>query len=669
MRPQLAGTFGMVASTHWLASAAGMAVLEGGGNAFDAAVAVGFTLQVVEPHLNGPGGEVPIIFAPRGGEPTVLCGQGPAPAGASIAHYRDRGFELVPGAGPLAAAVPGAVEAWLTLLRDHGTRRLADVLGYAVAYAEGGHPLLPGAVETIGRVRRLFAEDWTTSAELYLPAGAPPPAGALFRNRALGATYGRLIAAETAAGGGRESGIDAARAAWREGFVATAVDAFARRPFRHPGGPETRYPGVVTGTDLAAFTAGYERPATHAFRDVVVCKTPGWGQGPVLLQQLALLDGYDDATIDPRTAAGVHIAVECAKLAFADREAWYGDAAPPPLAALLAPGYTADRRELVGEEAMPRLRAGSPEGRAPRLARHIAPSFAASASRPIEEYGEAGANGGGALGEPTVDRTGTVRGDTCHLDVVDRWGNIVSATPSGGWLQSSPVIPELGFPLGSRLQMCWLEEGLPASLVPGRRPRTTLSPTLVLRDGEPVLACGTPGGDQQDQWQIVFLLSHLVLGLDLQRAIEAPSWHSNAMPSSFHPRDARPGELVVEGRLGDAVLAELGRRGHRLVVTDDWALGRLSAVAREPGTGLLTAGADPRGRQGYAVGRGELPARPLAGDEDGQIEGGLPGGPHMGVGGVRGRLGVTGGDRGGQCLVLDPRVRGPLGGALPIDPQ
>jgi gamma-glutamyltranspeptidase/glutathione hydrolase len=605
-RPQLSGTFGMVTSTHWLASAAGMAVLEDDGNAFDAAVAVGFALQVVEPHLNGPGGDLPLIFA-RGDDPTptVLCGQGPAPAGATIEHYRGLGFDLVPGAGPLATAVPGAVEAWLTLLRDHGTKALHEVLRSAIAYAERGHPLLPGAVETIRRVQRIFTEDWTTSAALYLPGGGPPRAGELFTNPALARTYRRLLAAEaaqTATGGSRELGIDAARWAWREGFVAEAVDVFARRPFAHPGsvgpggGPD-RHPGVITGADMAAFAATYEPPATAAFRDVVVGKTGPWGQGPVLLQQLALLDGYSDADLDPRTERGVHLAVECGKLAFADREAWYGDAIPPPLDDLLSSSYTGQRRQLVGEEASLELRPGAPAGRAPRLPAYLRSAAGVSVS----------ADGGAAgLGEPTVDRAAGRAigdGDTCHLDVVDRWGNIVSATPSGGWLQSSPVIPELGFPLGSRLQMCWLEEGLPASLLPGRRPRTTLSPTLVLRDGAPVIACGTPGGDQQDQWQIVFLLSHLVLGLDLQEAIEAPSWHSNAMPSSFHPRDARPGELAVESRLGPAVLDGLRRRGHRLLVGDAWSLGRLTAVSRDPRDGMLRAGADPRGRQCYAIGR------------------------------------------------------------------
>jgi gamma-glutamyltranspeptidase/glutathione hydrolase len=582
-RPQLTGTFGMVTSTHWLASAAGLAELEQGGNAFDAAVAAGFALHVVEPHLNGPGGDLPLIFARADdATPTVLCGQGPAPQGATIAHYRGLGFELIPGAGPLATAVPGAVAAWLTLLRDHGTRRLADVLQYAIAYAERGHTLQPGAALAIGRVQRLFAEDWTTSAEVYLPGGAPPPAGELFRNPVLAQTYRRLVEAEAAAPGGRDAGIDAALSAWKEGFVAAEIDSFARRPFRHPG--QGRHPGVITGADIAAFAPAYERSSAHPFREVVVHKTQAWGQGPVLLQQLALLDGFDDAAIDPSTAAGIHTAVEALKLAFADREAWYGDARTPPLDALLSAGYTASRRQLIGDTSSRELRPGSPDGEAPRLPAYfgaMAPALDRSAG----------------LGEPTVDQ-----GDTCHLDVVDRWGTLVSATPSGGWLQSSPVIPALGFPLGSRLQMCWLEEGLAASLMPGRRPRTTLSPTLIYRDGLPVVACGTPGGDQQDQWQLVMLLSHLVRRLPLQAAIEAPNWHSNAVPSSFYPRDSRPGEVVLEAPLGATVAAELRRRGHEVVVADEVGHSRLSAVSRDPGTGLLQAAADPRGLC-YAMGR------------------------------------------------------------------
>src|SRR5262249_7265388 len=265
----------------------------------------------------------------------------------------------------------------------------------------------------------------------------------------------------------------------------------------------------------------------------------------------------------------------------------------------------------LSDKASHELRPGSPDGRAPRLpavlpsllgsfAGEVASALGEPTVRPEPVDAADAANG--ALGAPTVDHTGVTRGCTCHVDVVDRWGNMISATPSGGWLHSSPVIPELGFPLGSRLQMTWLEEGLPASLTPGRRPRTTLSPTLVYRDGQPVLACGTPGGDQQDQWQLVLLLSHLVQGRPLQEAIETPMWHSNAVPSSFHPRDAHPGQLVVEERVGEAVLTGLRARGHRVVASASWSLGRLSAVSRDPRTGLLAGAADPRGL-GYVMGR------------------------------------------------------------------
>jgi gamma-glutamyltranspeptidase/glutathione hydrolase len=599
-RPGLTGTFGMVSSTHWLASAAGMAVLERGGNAFDAAVAIGFVLQVVEPHQNGPGGEVPILFVrPGDSAPTVLCGQGPAPAAATVDHYRRLGFTIVPGSGPLAAAVPGAVAAWLTLLRDHGTLRLSEVLRYAIEYAEHGHPLLRVTVATIAGARELFTSDWTTSADLYLAGGDVPRPGELFRNPALGAVYRRLLDAEAAAGGGRERGIDAAWAEWREGFVAEEIDAFARRPFGHADGG--RHPGVITGADLAAYEARYETTASHHFRDVVVHKTQAWGQGPVMLQQLALLEGFDDTGLDPRTATGIHHAVESTKLAMADREAWYGDATTPPLAALLAEGYTRARRELIAETASLELRPGAPDGVPPRLPMHVVAALATGIST-MEAALPRPRSGRGDPLAGTSESTGGGRGDTCQLDVVDRWRNMISATPSGGWLQSSPVIPTLGFPLGSRLQMCWLEEGLSASLCPGRRPRTTLSPTIIFRDGEAVVACGTPGGDQQDQWQLVMLLNHLVLGLDLQESIEAPSWHTNAIPDSFYPRLARSGEIVVESRLGTPVIEELRQRGHRVVVADGWSLGRLAAVGRDPRTRLLTGAADPRG-SGYAMGR------------------------------------------------------------------
>ncbi|MFE5921307.1 gamma-glutamyltransferase family protein [Streptomyces sp. NPDC056468] len=604
-RPTLQGTFGMASSTHWLASQSAMAVLEGGGNAYDAAVAGAFVLHVVEPHLNGPAGEVPILIAPAGGEVRVVCGQGVAPAGATVAHYRGLGLDLVPGTGPLAAAVPGAFDAWMLLLRDHGTRTLADVLKYAIGYAEHGHAPVERVGETVETVRELFETEWTSSAEVYLRDGKAPRPGELFRNTALAATWKRLLD-EVSGAGDRVAQIEAAREVWRSGFIAEALVRQAGRPTMDTSGE--RHSGTLTAADLAGWSATYEAPATYDWNGWTVCKAGPWSQGPVLLQQLALLPPEL-----PRygSADYVHLLIEGCKLAMADREAWYGDAADVPLAELLSDRYNAGRRELVGEKASHELRPGSPGGLAPRLCAHarvaaaVGPGLAALgggeptlAKRPASPVPS----------EPEVSADGGTRGDTCHIDVVDRWGNMIAATPSGGWLQSNPVVPELGFPLGTRLQMTWLEEGLPNSLAPGRRPRTTLTPSIALRDGVPVMAFGTPGGDQQDQWQLHFLLAVALRapvrgGLDLQGAIDAPNWHNDSFPGSFHPRGMRPGSVTVESRMNAEVVEELRRRGHEVTVGEDWSEGRLCAVARDPETGVLSAAANPRGMQGYAVGR------------------------------------------------------------------
>ncbi|MFD4139887.1 gamma-glutamyltransferase family protein [Streptomyces sp. NPDC058572] len=594
-RPTLQGTFGMVSSTHWLASQSAMAVLEDGGNAFDAAVAAGFVLHVVEPHLNGPAGEVPVILAPAGGEVRVLCGQGVAPAGATIGHYRSLGLDLVPGTGPLAAAVPGAFDAWMALLRDHGTRTLAEVLRYAIGYAEDGHAPVERVGRTVERVRKLFETEWTTSADVYLPGGKAPRPGRLLRNPALAATWRRLI--EEAGAGGRTEQIERARTIWREGFVAEALVRQSAVPTMDTSG--TRHTGTLTRADLAGWSASYEDPVTYGWNGWTLCKAGAWSQGPAFLQQLALLPPQLPAY---GSADYVHLLIEGCKLAMADREAWYGDADDVPVAALLSKPYNAVRRALVEERASYELRPGSPEGRTPALSAH---ATAVAAGEP--GFDAMGPPAPGA-GEPTVADDGATRGDTCHLDVVDRWGNMVAATPSGGWLQSNAVVPELGFPLGTRLQMAWLDPGLPNSLTPGRRPRTTLSPSLALRDGTPVMAFGTPGGDQQDQWQVHFFLAVALRdrvrgGLDLQGAIDAPGWHNDAFPGSFHPRSMRPGSVTVESRMDPEVVEALRRRGHDITVGEAWAEGRMCVVSRDPATGIVSAAANPRGMQGYAVGR------------------------------------------------------------------
>jgi gamma-glutamyltranspeptidase/glutathione hydrolase len=390
----------------------------------------------------------------------------------------------------------------------------------------------------------------------------------------LAGTYARLLEEAESKSTDRDGQIQAARDAWYRGFVAEAIGAFCERTEATDSSGRA-HRGLLTADDLAAFEAAFEAPENLSYEEWTVYKTGPWGQGPVLLQQLALLEGFDLGSMGAGSSEFVHTVLECSKLAFADREAWYGDPAfaRVPLDELLSRTYAEERRALVTDAASPELVPGLAGAKLPR---------------PL-----AGALAAG-VGEPT-------RGDTCHVDVVDRFGNVVSATPSGGWLQSSPVVPELGFPLGTRAQMFWLEDGLPNSLEPRKRPRTTLSPSLARRDGE-VLSFGTPGGDQQDQWSLVFFLHHVLFEPNLQAAIDLPMFHSNHFPRSFYPREAKPLNVELEARFAPAVINELRERGHDVDVTDEWSLGRLSAASRDVG-GTLRAAANPRGMQGYAVGR------------------------------------------------------------------
>jgi gamma-glutamyltranspeptidase / glutathione hydrolase len=586
-RPEIVGAFGVVASTHWLGTAAGMRILEKGGNAFDAAVAVGFALQVVEPHLNGFGGEVPVIFHDaRSGRTRVLCGQGVAPANASIERFAELGLDIIPGSGFLPACVPGSFGAWMTLLRDFGTMTVEDVLETAISYARDGYVMLPRIAAAIETVAPLFRDEWPTSAEVYLRNGVPA-AGTLFTNPDLASTYERIVRAAHDTPGNREQKIEGARKAFYEGFVAEAIDSFVRTPTMDTSG--RRHAGLLTGQDLATWQPTYEEPLSLSYGPFEVFKPGPWTQGPVFLQQLALLKGFDLAALDPLGAEFVHLVTECSKLAFADREKYYGDPnfVDVPMATLLSDRYSDERRKLVGEDASLAFRPGAIAGYDQDVPYLVGPPD----------------GNGTALGagEPTVGPRGSVRGDTVHLDIIDRHGNLVSATPSGGWLQSSPAIPGLGFALGTRAQMFWLKAGLPSSLAPRKRPRTTLSVSLVHRDGEPYGSFGTPGGDQQDQWSSVFFLRHAHHKMNLQSSIDAPMFHNDHMPSSFFPRRAKPGSLTMESRFSVAVREDLARRGHRIEMVDDWSLGRLSAVSKE--RRVLRAAANPRYMQGYAFGR------------------------------------------------------------------
>ena len=593
-RPEIKGTFGAVATTHWIASAVGMRMLEAEGSAADAAAAAGFALHVVEPHLNGPLGDMPAMVWPPGADaPDVICGQGVAPAAATPDHYRREGLDFIPGSGLLATGVPGAFDAWMVLLRDHGRLPLEDVLAPAIHYARHGHPVLPGVSSTIAGLAAFFRDEWPTSFETWCPGGRAPEPWSLFRNPALADAWDRLLA-ETAGEADRAARIEAARRVFRQGFVAEAIDAWMREAcvMDAAGG---RRRGVLTGADLAGWEATVERPVAGGYRGWEVFKPGFWSQGPVQLQALASLEGTGIDGDDPCGDAFVHKVAEALKLAMADREAFYGDHPDVPADVLLSAAYADERRGLIGEAASHDQRPGAIPGRAAW----------AEAMRARARAGGAGEGGVGG-GEPTMAHLTGRRGDTVHVDAVDRWGLMVSATPSGGWLQSSPVVPGLGMPLNSRAQMFWLEDGSPSSLAPGRRPRTTLSPSMARAPDGTRLAYGTPGGDQQDQWQTILLLrlaqDGTGGGADLQAAIDAPLFHTGHVQASFWPRGLRPGHLMVEPSFGEDVIDALRARGHAVEVSEPWAVGRLCATARGA-DGVVRAAATPRLMQAYAVGR------------------------------------------------------------------
>lgn len=591
-RPEIRGTFGVATSTHWIASAVGIGSLEKGGNAFDAAVAMGFVLQVVEPHLNGPGGDLPIIFHDVETRATkVVCGQGVTPAAATIEHYQAQGLTLIPGSGLLSTVVPGAFDAWLLMLRDHGSLSLREVLEPAIGYARDGHPVLPRVANTIGGLAEYFAAEWPTSAAVWTPDGTAPEPNATFKNPDLAATYEKLVTDAEDAATDRVAQIDAARDIWAKGFVADAIFDYLSDACVHDVSRQKNR-AVLARVDMADWRASYEDTLSYDYHGWTVHKTHAWSQGPVFLQTLALLKHFNLCAMDPMGEDFAHTVIEAMKLAFADREAYYGDPnhSRVPMDVLLSDDYNAERATLITDQASHDQR----PGRVPGF-EHLADRYIERAAR---DFGIQEA----PPQEPTMAHLTEKRGDTVHLDVIDRWGNMVSATPSGGWLQSNPVIPGLGFPLNSRAQMFWLEEGLPTSLAPKRRPRTTLTPSLAEKPDGTRLVFGTPGGDQQDQWQLVWFLRFVHHGLDLQAGMDAPLFHTMHFQSSFFPRQALPGEMMIEPNVGEDVIKGLRGRGHIVTVAEPWSIGRLTAALRHPDN-RLHAAATPRLMQAYAVGR------------------------------------------------------------------
>jgi len=570
-RPMIMGTHGVVSAGHYLASQAGVEMLRRGGNAMDAAAAAGFALTVLLPNQNGLAGEAPmLVYSAEQNETWALSGHGTAPAAATIEKFRQLGLDIIPGDGLLPAVVPPAVASWILLLRRFGTMRLADVLAPAIDLAENGFAMFDGLHGSIKGAADRFRANWPSSAETYLPAGGLPEVASLFRQRDLARTLRRLARADRRFKK-RDAGLRAAHEAFYAGPIAKAMVRFCRST-AVADSSGTSHRGLLTMEDFAGFEAKLERPASTTYRNFRVFKCPTWTQGPVLLQALNLLEGFDLAAMGHNSPDYIHTVVECMKLAYADREFYYGDPAfaRVPLGRLLSKAYAQRRRRLIDRtKASLKLRPG---GRRP---------FEATGIRDVDRR-FAGKRKAGA-------------GDTTSVQVVDRAGNVVSVVPSGGWLMSSPVIPSLGIPLGTRGQMFSLVEGHPNCLVPGKRPRTTLTPSLAGRLRKaPHLAFASPGGDCQDQWTLQFFLNVVEFGLSLQEAVEAPTFWTHHFTGSFYPRGADPGSLHVEGRVPKRCRDDLAARGHRIYRQDPWGGGNTMAVCIDRKAGVLSGGASPR---------------------------------------------------------------------------
>ena len=592
-RPVIMGTRGVVTSGHYLATAAGFRIMEQGGNAIDAAAAMCFCLNLLEPQSNGLGGEVPtLIYSARERKAFAISGMGWAPKAFTIDWCRERGIDLIPGDGYLPACVPAVADTWATAVARFGTMSFSNVLQPAIELAENGFPVYQSLHDHLSANFRRFTELYPTTGEVYYPNGYPPEVGEVLRNPDFANALKIMCRAEEEnQRNGRAEGIQAARDAFYKGPIAERIAKFiSETPVEDASG--AAHTGLLSYGDMADWHATVEEPVTFCYKGLDVHKCPPWTQGPTFLQHLAILEGFDLPQLEHNSADYLHLWIESAKLAFADREAYYGDPLfdEVPLDVLLSKEYTSARRGLIGAHASLEMRPGD-------VGRGV-PSYATVGvgddnrralqveARDVKDLG---------MGHAHV-------GDTTHLDAVDREGNMVAATPSGGWLGTSPVIKGLGFPIGTRGQMFYLNPERPNSLSSHKRPRATLTPSLVTKDGEPFLVFGTPGGDFQEQWTLQFFLNYVEFGMNIQEALDAPTVHSVHFPSSFYPRDAYPGVMVAESRIPPQVIAELKHRGHEVVMTDAWANGKVMAIRYDKVREVIIGGASPKGDIGYAIG-------------------------------------------------------------------
>jgi gamma-glutamyltranspeptidase/glutathione hydrolase len=559
--PRIFGRRGAVAAEHYSAALAGIEILRQGGNAVDAACAATLVEGVVNPQMHTIGGELPILIsAPE--NPDVVCinGNMAAPGRATPEAFRALGHNDIPAEGVLAAGVPGALGAIVQALSRFGRLRFEEIAAPAIDLARNGFPAHAGLIRQhksgiTDNFEKFSA--WAGTAAIYLPGGRIPEEGQLLRNPALAEMYSHLGRAERAAGGDRSAGLRAIFQEFYRGDIAAEIVSFVKARG-----------GLLERSDFDRFEIPVESSVHIRYAGAEIHKCGPWNQGPALLQSLAILKNFDLPALGHNSADYIHVVVEAMKLAFADREQFYGDPlqVTVPLETLISDEYGVLRAQLIERTAGGEIRPGDP--------------FHGASLLPAHE------RLGGAAWE-----SGTV-----HVDAMDSDGLTAAFTPSGGWIRSSEVIPALGFPLSMRLSNCYLEPARhPNVVAPFKRPRTTISPSLVTRDGKPWLAFGSMGGDQQDQWQLQFLLNRLVFGMPLQAAIEASKFSSEHFPGFFAPHDFYPNRLRIEPAIGEHAFEELRKRGHKLDIAPAWSEGFLCATERHPDKGVLEAGCDPRG--------------------------------------------------------------------------
>lgn len=560
--PRLFGTHGAVAASHHLAVNAAVDVLKAGGNAIDAAVAATLVEGLVDPQMNSMGGECPLLIRLAGSDSVIsLNGNMAAPGRATPEEFRRRGLDHVPDEDILAAGVPATFSALITALSRYGTLSFGDAAASALALAAGGFPVSNGLVNQhkfgLKALQEKF-ERWPGSRALYLPDNTVPEPGTLMRNPALAAVYDHLANLERGTAGGRVAGLQAAHDGFYKGEAAAAMVKFS-----------AERDGLLERSDFERFQTLVETPARLEFGDATIYKCGFWSQGPAMLQTLAIMANFDLRAMGHNSAEYLHLLIEAIKLAFADREQYYGDPSQAlvPVEVLLSAEYARRRAELIDlKHANADLRPGD--------------AWRNAALLPADERFT-----------PQPWGAGTV-----HVDVVDAAGNMASFTPSGAWLASAEVIPALGFPLSTRMMTFYLApSNHPNVVAPFKRPRTTLTPSLAFKGGKPWMTFGTMGGDQQEQWSLQFILNRVAFGMTLQEAIEAPKLSSDHFPGFFAPHSHFPQSVRIEARVGRKVLDELRRRGHAVDIAPDWTEGFLSAAQFDARTGVLEAGCDPRG--------------------------------------------------------------------------